>query len=79
VPKFEVASIKRCQDSDRGGGGDAPSPVRIELNCVTIANLIRMAYLAFPSGRQNEPVSPSFLQKSVEDLFNKFPKVKTKK
>jgi uncharacterized protein (TIGR03435 family) len=65
VRKFEVASIKRCQDSDRGGGGDAPSPVRVELNCVTTADVIRMAYLAFATGRPNESVSPTFLQQPI--------------
>jgi len=62
---FEVASIKRCQDSDRGGGGGEPSPGRLHLNCVTTANLIRMAYLAFPTGQPNEPVSPTFLQQPI--------------
>ena len=65
VQKFEVASIKRCQDSDRGGGGGEPTPGRVDLNCVTTANLIRMAYLAFPTGQPNQPVSPSFLQQPI--------------
>src|ERR1022692_2140063 len=63
--KFEVVSIKRCQDSDRGGGGGEPTPGRLHLNCVTTANLIRMAYLAFQTGQPNEPVSPTFLQQPI--------------
>ncbi len=63
--KFEVASIKHCQDSDRGGGGGAPSPGRIDLNCLTTANLIRMAYLIFPAGRPNEPVNPNAFQQPL--------------
>jgi len=63
VQKFEVASVKRCQDFDGGGGGGDPTPGRLHLNCLTTANLIRMAYLVFPTGRPNEPVNPnSFLQ-----------------
>jgi len=60
-----VASIKRCQDSDTDGGGGDPTPGRLHLNCLTTANLIRMAYLAFPTGRPNEPVSPTFLQQPI--------------
>jgi uncharacterized protein (TIGR03435 family) len=64
VPKFEVASIKRCQDSDRVGGG-APTPGRIALNCVTVANLIRLAYLVFPTGQPDAPVSPAVFQQPI--------------
>lgn len=59
TPKFEVASIKRCQDSNKGGSGGEPTPGRLHLNCLTTANLIRMAYLVFPTGRPNEPVNPN--------------------
>jgi uncharacterized protein (TIGR03435 family) len=59
--KFEVASIKRCQDSERGGR-DAPSPGRIDLSCMATINLIRMAYLVFPTGQPNAPVSPTIFQ-----------------
>jgi uncharacterized protein (TIGR03435 family) len=65
VQKFEVASVKRCQDSDKGGGGGAPTPGRIDLNCVTAANLIRMAYLVFPTGWPNAPVSPTAFQQPI--------------
>jgi uncharacterized protein (TIGR03435 family) len=63
VRTFEVASIKSCQDSDRGGG--APSPGRVNLNCVTAANLIRLAYLVFPTGQPNAPVSPTAFQQPI--------------
>jgi uncharacterized protein (TIGR03435 family) len=65
VQKFEVASIKRCQDSDRGGGGGEPTPGRVDLNCVTTSNLVRMAYLVFPTGRPNAPVSPTAFQQPI--------------
>jgi uncharacterized protein (TIGR03435 family) len=59
--KFEVASVKPCQkgQSPSGGGID---PGRLHLSCVTSANLIRLAYVAFPTGQPNAPVSPNFLK-----------------
>src|SRR6266568_662404 len=45
-PKFEVASIKPCKDLQpgaRGGSGNS-SPGRLNLNCQTVAGLIRFAY-----------------------------------
>src|SRR5580692_3305362 len=62
--KFEVASIKRCAESDRTSGG-APSPGRLELSCQTTATLIRLAYLVFPTGQPNAPVSPSAYQQPI--------------
>jgi uncharacterized protein (TIGR03435 family) len=64
APKFEVVSIKRCRDTDvvREGG---PSPERIDLICVTTASLIRLAYLVFPTGRPNAPVSPAVFQQPL--------------
>jgi uncharacterized protein (TIGR03435 family) len=59
--KFEVASVKRCQNSQSPSGGDL-DPGRLHLACVTIANLIRLAYLVFPTGQPNAPVSPSSFQ-----------------
>jgi uncharacterized protein (TIGR03435 family) len=59
--KFEVAAVRRCQNSQSPSGGD-PDPGRLHLACVTTANLIRLAYLAFPTGQPNAPLSPnSFL------------------
>ena len=60
-PKFEVASIKPCRIGDAPAGG-APTPGRLDLACVTVANLIRLAYLVFPTGERNAPVSPSVFQ-----------------
>jgi uncharacterized protein (TIGR03435 family) len=56
-PKFEVASIKPCRNTEIPGGG--PTPGRLHLACVTPANLIRLAYLVFPIGQPNAPVSPN--------------------
>lgn len=62
--KFEVASVKRCQNDQSPSGGD-PTPGRLHLACVTTANLIRLAYLAFPTGQRNAPVSPSSFQMPI--------------
>jgi uncharacterized protein (TIGR03435 family) len=62
--QFDVASVKHCQGNDVGGGG-SPTPGRLAMNCVTLASLIRMAYLAFPTGQPNVPVSPTFLQQPL--------------
>src|SRR5438105_8469490 len=59
-PKFEVASIKPCkyrQPGARGGGGNS-SPGRLNLNCQTVAGLIRFAYGLFANGRFNTPPIP---------------------
>lgn len=61
VQKFEVASVKRCQNSQSPSGGDL-DPGRLHLACVTAASLIRLAYLVFPTGRPNAPVSPDLFQ-----------------
>ncbi|MDE3195910.1 MAG: TIGR03435 family protein, partial [Acidobacteriota bacterium] len=58
---FEVASIKPCPSGESPGGG-APTPGRLHLSCVTTANLIRLAYLVFPTGQPNVPVSPTVFQ-----------------
>ncbi len=63
-PKFEVASVKRCQNAQPPSGGD-PTPGRLHLACVTTANLIRLAYLVFPTGQANAPVSPSAFQMPI--------------
>jgi len=62
--KFEVASVKRCQNSQSPSGGD-PDPGRLHLACVTTANLIRLAYLIFPTGQPNAPVSPNAFQMPI--------------
>jgi hypothetical protein len=55
--KFEVASVKRCQNSQSPSGGDL-DPGRLHLACVTIANLIRLAYLVFRPANQMLPSLP---------------------
>lgn len=62
--KFEVASIKRCQNNQPSSGGYS-NPARLHLVCVTTANLIRLAYLVFPSGQPTAPVSPSSFQMRI--------------
>ena len=62
--RFEVASIKRCQNGERPSGGD-PTPGRLHLACVTTASLIRLAYLVFPTGQPNALVSPTVFQMPI--------------
>jgi uncharacterized protein (TIGR03435 family) len=62
--KFEVASVRPCQNSQSPSGGD-PDPGRLHLACVTTANLIRLAYLVFPTGQPNAPVSPTVFQMPI--------------
>jgi uncharacterized protein (TIGR03435 family) len=61
---LEVASIRRFQNRASPTGG-APSPGRLHLVCITQANLIRLAYLAFPTGQPNAPVSPTVFQRPI--------------
>ena len=63
-PRFEVAAIKRCDNLEPPRGG-AISSVRLDLACVTTANLICLAYLVFPTGERNAPVSPSIFQMPI--------------
>jgi len=62
--EFEVASVKRCQNSQSPSGGD-PDPGRLHLACITTANLIRLAYLVFPTGQPNAAVSPGVFQMPI--------------
>ncbi len=62
--KFEVASVRLCQNSQPPSGGE-PNPTRLHLACVTTANLIRLAYLVFPTGQANAPISPSVFQMPI--------------
>ncbi|HEX3869899.1 MAG TPA: TIGR03435 family protein [Pirellulales bacterium] len=64
APKFEVASIKACQSGQSPSGGD-PTPGRLRLACVTAGNLIRLAWLVFPTGQPNVPVSPTVFQMPI--------------
>jgi uncharacterized protein (TIGR03435 family) len=67
VPRFEVASVKRCQNSQSPSGGQ-PDPGRLHLACETTANLIRLAYLVFPTGLPNAPVSPNSFQMPISGV-----------
>ena len=62
--KFEVASVRPCQNSQSPSGGD-PAPSRLHLACVTAASLIRLAYLIFPTGQPNAPFPPHALQAPI--------------
>lgn len=54
APRFEVAAIKPCKSLDgKRGGITSSSPGRLDINCWTVANLIRQAYLAYANGRRN--------------------------
>jgi uncharacterized protein (TIGR03435 family) len=64
VHKFEVASVRPCQNSQSPSGGD-PNPGRLHLACVTTANLIRLAYLVFPTGQPSAAVSPNAFQMPI--------------
>jgi len=58
--KFEVASIKPCRDGDftpgrKGGGpgGRQLSPATLHLDCSTVMDLIKGAYVLFANGHVN--------------------------
>ena len=63
-PRFQVASVKRCPNTEPVSGAPQ-SPGRLTVACVTTANLIRLAYLVFPTGQPNSPVSPSAFQQPI--------------
>ncbi len=54
-PRFEVASTKPCKvdmiPGGRGGGGPTEtSSERMTLNCTTVQDLVKMAYVTFANG-----------------------------
>jgi uncharacterized protein (TIGR03435 family) len=55
TPKFEVASIRPCEDGDSAGrsvgGPGSSSPGRLTVPCRTVRRLIERAYLEFTDGR----------------------------
>jgi uncharacterized protein (TIGR03435 family) len=58
MPRFEVTSVKLaggCGDEGGRGGGRTRnwSPGRLDLNCVTVMDLIRTAYVQFAGGKRN--------------------------
>jgi uncharacterized protein (TIGR03435 family) len=53
APQFEVASVKACKEGPAGrrsAGGQTTSPGRLDLNCLTVMDLIRTAYDFFANG-----------------------------
>lgn len=51
VPRFEVASIRRCTSGGRAGvPGGPPAPGRITVNCISLTTLIRQSYILFENG-----------------------------
>lgn len=82
VPQFEVASIRPCKVSDltsagksgRGGGGGrvTSSPGRLNVECTTIAALIRYAYIGFANGTPwpIEPETGLEIRPTVRQLLN---------
>jgi uncharacterized protein (TIGR03435 family) len=72
-PSFEAASIKPCQaggDSGgrRGGGGINTSPGRLNVTCLTIAEIIGRAYVQFGDPRPTNAASfldPDAIKKLV--------------
>ena len=50
-PRFEVASVKRNMScGGRRGGGGAPTPGRLNMECATLQTLIENAYYIFADG-----------------------------
>jgi uncharacterized protein (TIGR03435 family) len=57
-PRFEVASIKRNTScGGRRGGGGAPTPGRLNMECATLQTLIENAYYIFADGVSMNPQS----------------------
>ena len=58
-PKFEVASIRRCNGASPNGGrgGAYSSPGRLNVSCGTVALLIRQAYVTYANGHLNSAAS----------------------
>jgi uncharacterized protein (TIGR03435 family) len=72
-PTIEVASVKPCQDTGGGarggrkGGGGGPAAVagHLNLNCMTVAQLIRSAYLLFADGAPPTLSGPRISQRML--------------
>lgn len=55
-PRFEVASVKRNMScGGRRGGGGAPTPGRLNMECATLQTLIENAYSIFADGLTMSP------------------------
>jgi uncharacterized protein (TIGR03435 family) len=64
-PKFEVASVKPCKETDSGGRGGAggSSPGRLYLSCRPVMSLIKTAYTIYA---EDSPGLHVILRASVE-------------
>ena len=63
IPKWDAVSIKRCTSApvapvEGQGAGASASPDRVTLSCLTVANLIQQAYVAFAGGHRNLSAYP---------------------
>ncbi|MDE3197275.1 MAG: hypothetical protein KGN84_13075, partial [Acidobacteriota bacterium] len=57
-PKFEVASIRPCRETEKGAGGRGrkkgglrSDPGNLHIGCETIERLIQFAWLGYPEGK----------------------------
>jgi uncharacterized protein (TIGR03435 family) len=58
VPRFEVVSIKPCMaEPVERTPASGPSPERLVLNCLTVKQLIKPAYIRYVNGRDNPVAS----------------------
>jgi bla regulator protein blaR1 len=57
IPRFEVASIKPCRDGPPGRGGGPIGHGTLNVECVTVIDLMRSAYVTWANGRLNAPKS----------------------
>lgn len=78
APAFEVASVKLNANCDTGSGRPAQSPVTLNLPCLPLRGLIRMAYMFsevvganLPSRRLEVLGGPGWLDTDHYDIFAK--------
>lgn len=73
-PAIEVASVKPCQQDSGagarggrkgGGGGPGGTAGHLNLNCLTVAQLIRAAYLQFANGERPTLSGPRISQRML--------------
>jgi len=51
VPKFQVATVRRCTDSSNDTGGGPNSDSRLTISCWNLAALIDSAYVTYAGGK----------------------------
>jgi uncharacterized protein (TIGR03435 family) len=66
APRFEVASVKECQNTDLMPPSTS-TPGRLSLHCWQLSRIIREAYDAYASGKVN-PLSPGLPTTPIEGL-----------